>query len=469
VLVVVDTLRADAFRDAPPGKPASPKARMRFLGSLAARGTWFADAIAAAPWTMPSIASLLTGLIPSRHGADDLRNAPVLAPRTITFAEVLSRAYGYQTAAFVDGPWFGSGDGLLQGFQRVSNGFCFQGTEPMLEAWVRERDRTKPFFLLLHTLEVHEPYGAANHPWPSVPWRVSEEDRKRAAEITTPADLTRAFFLDAGLRAALTEARGPAYTKDVIQYITDGYALDPRPDLVADLRKGYDDGTLWFDGVLGSAFGRLERWGLLDDAVVVVAGDHGEGFAEHGIIGHGRRLDDELLRVPLIVSGPPPFRGGHVVRGTIGLVDVLPTIFDFAGLVPPSGIDGRSMLRLARGEIRGRPVVSQEKVNEANTARPGDAVLGSVRNDRWKWTAYGDRETQTFHESLFDLEADPSQANGLGPLDEDRWDDVGSRFCSRAAAERRRIVDSLRALRTLGGRTQAAGDLFGPSPACPDR
>ena len=408
VVVVIDTLRADAL-DGEGGV-----SRMPFLASLAQRGTRFTNAVAAAPWTVPSIMSLLTGLLPSEHGQDTVHDRWHMPDAVTTFAEALSGGYGYQTAALVGGVWFErSGDALLQGFDSWRTPFTLQDTEAQVGRWLLGRNPRRPFFLLLHTFEAHSPYGAANHPrieteLPDVPL----PDALRGARPDV-VDLLRACFLDQHLSATLFRRLGPELGSILQRYKWTGYAQEPQPALAEELRQAYWEGAHWVDGLLAHAWSTLGRQGLLDDTLFVVLGDHGEAFGEHGSLGHGLRLYDELVRVPLVMVGPAPFDAGRVVEEDVGLVDVLPTFFDWAGLAPLAEIEGRSALEVVKGGRRCRPVISEERLTGSNTGLPIDAFRVSLRTAAWKYILTLNLETRAVSEELYDLAADPRELDDL--------------------------------------------------------
>jgi arylsulfatase A-like enzyme len=440
VLVVIDTLRADSLStpeggvDSPDGKPLMP-----FLSSLAADGVSFADVSASSSWTLPSITSLLTGLAPSVHGATDARNPPALASAVTTFAEVLAHTYGYETVAFYNTTWLRSGD-TLQGFDKATYGFSLRATEDMVGQWARNRDPRRPFFLLLHTWEAHDPYGPANHPFPARPWASNPDAIARAAEVHEPWQLARAYFLDGPVRDRLTTCCGPANSKSIVSYINEGFAADPRPDLLAEIHDGYRNGIHWVDSMLDTSVGYLRRSGLLDHSLLVVAGDHGEAFGEHGILGHGRQLYDELVHVPLVMRGPAPFQGGRRISGGMGLVDVLPTFFDFAHLQPPTGIAGRSAMPIVNGESEGWPVIAEETLSSANTGRDEEGLRVSVRTPQFKYVLTLHRSAGTLTEELYDLVADPSEQHDLGDFTKAPTPGLSENFCHAVDAARARIA-----------------------------
>jgi arylsulfatase A-like enzyme len=409
VLVVIDTLRADSVL------PRSGATSMPFVARLADQGVAFTQASSNAPWTMPALGSLVTGLLPSRHGSIDFRKSPALPRPVVTFAEILRESYGYETAAIVDTVWLGGPTAFGQGFSEYRMPFTFAGAEEQLAPWIAGRDRERPFFLYLHSNEVHDPYGPSNHPWPFVEEPAATMPPPDA--LDEPWEKARAFLLDRPVRVRLTRTDGDRFYDDVIAYMTTGYAASPRPALARELRERYDEGVRWVDAGIERLHALLSREGLLRDTLFVVTSDHGEAFGEHGLLGHGRQTYDEILRIPLVVSGPAPFSGGRRLHASVGLMDLLPTFLDHAGMVLPEGIDGRSMMPLlaapdgAPGD--GWPVIAQELRSPANTRAPGEQVLASVRTARWKYHLVRDLATGTEREEVYDLVADPDERDPL--------------------------------------------------------
>ena len=123
-------------------------------------------------------------------------------------------------------------------------------------------------------------------------------------------------------------------------------------------------------------------------------------------------LHDVLVHVPLLVAGAG-FAKGAIVDEPCSLLDVLPTVCELAGLPTPEGIDGRSLLPLARGG-RGRPVIAEERRTEAETGFPGDETLVAVRDARWTWIRTTDRATGSSSEEIFERASDPGETSSVG-------------------------------------------------------
>ncbi|MDH4065264.1 MAG: sulfatase-like hydrolase/transferase [Acidobacteriota bacterium] len=284
LLVTLDTLRADRLTDA-----AMPR-----LSALARTGHRFRTAYAHVPLTLPSHASILTGLLPPAHGVRG-NGAFRLDAARLTLAERLA-ADGYQTGAFVGAFVLDSRFGLAQGFDRYESvdddrdfagDFAFaQRPAPAVLAgalqWIRDAAPERPWFAWVHLFDVHTPHDA-------------------------PA---------AGL--------GP-----------------------------YDDEVHLVDAQLGDFLDRLAADGRLSRTLVIVTADHGESLGEHGESTHGLFVYDATMRVPLVVSGPGLGSADHTEPAA--LIDLVPTILDVLARTPDPSLPGRS-LRLIGAAASSRPI-----------------------------------------------------------------------------------------------------------------
>jgi arylsulfatase A-like enzyme/tetratricopeptide (TPR) repeat protein len=276
VLVTLDTLRADrlgayGFRGA-----ATPR-----LDALAAEGVLFEQATAVAPLTLPSHASLMTGLLPPHHGVRD-NGAFFLAAERTTLAERMQAA-GYATGAFVGAFVLDSRFGLDQGFDRYDDAlepgqFQRRGDRVVASAveWI-QGVAGRRFFAWVHLFDPHAPYAAPE------PFASRHADAPYLGEVE--------------------------YT----------------------------------DALVGRLLDALQAQALLERTLVVVTADHGESLGEHGEAGHGFFIYDATTRVPLLVRTPSGRRGRS--RTQVSGADVFPTILELAGLPPQPGSDGRSLVR----------------------------------------------------------------------------------------------------------------------------
>ena len=329
LLVVIDTLRADALGCYGAERPTSPN-----LDALAARSLVFEQAFSNAPWTLPAVASLFTGTYPSLHGQTESKGPQARLPEElVTLAEALGEA-GYDTAAFSAHPWVSPAFGLSQGIATEDfQVFAFAGgdervTESAVE-WLRSRAEADapraPFFAYLHYMRPHSPY----EPTP-------EAQRLVLGSVPDPPPFSAklaALPFEQSFGALFDAARAGEVTTEDLAY----------------LRGLYEAEVHMADTELGRVLAALRETGREEDTLVVVTSDHGEAFLEHGDMLHGSGVYPEMLHVPLIVHVPG--RSAARVRHRVQHVDVLPTVLQAAGVEVPLQVQGVSRLpRRDRGE-----------------------------------------------------------------------------------------------------------------------
>ena len=318
LLVTIDTLRADRLGCYGYGAAATP-----VLDALAARGVRFTTAVAHAPLTAPSHASILTGLLPLGHGVRD-NGTFVLPPSPTTLAEVFRDA-GYRTAAFVSGFPLDHRYGFARGFETYD------------DRLLRGRDSR----------------------------RASYVERPAAAATRQAVDWIRA-------------ARAPWFVW--VHYFDPHAPYEPPGDLAVRFAGSpYDGEIASVDRELGRLLAATEKGP--SSTVVLVTSDHGESLGEHGEATHGVFVYDSTLRVPWIMAGPGISRGrvsAVVARG----IDVAPTLLDYAGLRVPRGMQGRPLRPAAEGrEMEDAPAYAESLFCRLNL---GWAELHAWRTARWK-------------------------------------------------------------------------------------
>jgi arylsulfatase A-like enzyme len=290
ILLVLDTLRADHLGLYGYGRNTSPH-----LDAFARENVAFRYAFTAAPWTLPSVTTMFTGLYPSAHGPVPLDTLPEVsrarkfAPGLLTLAQVLGQR-GYRTAAVSSNPWITPTFGFDQGFGI----FEYLGEQPAgrivqaataLVGKLSKRD--EPFFLYLHFLDPHDPYAP-------------------------PEPYGRMFT-----------GRLPSE----VRY---------DDEMQRNMRR-YDGEIRYLDDEIGRFFAFLKERRLYDRALIVVVADHGEQFREHGAINHGNSLHNEEVRVPLFIRDPLSRRRAEVVETVVSTVDLFPTVLGQLGIPVPRG------------------------------------------------------------------------------------------------------------------------------------
>jgi arylsulfatase A-like enzyme len=363
---------------------------------------------------------------------------PVLAAPIRTWAQVLAER-GYQTAAYTGAQfaWFGP-NSLLRGMRGGQSEVPLRRALPVLQGWRSGLDPARPFFLLLHFYEVHDPYGEHNYRLPGAA-RPPVDPAFDPRRVTEPWEMTRWFMLDRYARDTLNAVKGDAFMDAVVRYIWSGYRAEPRPELAAELLAAYTGGARWVDGLMGEILAWMERERLLDDAALALTADHGEAFGEHGTLEHGRVCYDEVVRVPLILRGRGALGSGRTVTANVSLMDVMPTLMEACGQALPDGVTGRSLVPVIEGREGGRIALTQERLDHHVTRTDLSWALRSLRSDRWKAILTWDLRAGTVREEAYDLAADPGEqrdlAEGRGTLEGLAFDEAFCRELDRVRAE----------------------------------
>ncbi len=391
VLIVNDTMRRDR------AGIYGGAARTPHFDALAREGLVFSRALSPAPWTKPSIASLFTSLYPSQHGVasdpelrsefgafrpDDVTRADVLPAELVTLAERLQAA-GLRTGALVANPWMRRPFGFDQGFEHYDDSFSSwdaPGSEVNRAAlaWLDQLEDGERFFLYLHYLDSHRPYG-----------RLTREELSIAA---LPGD-TRQLSED-----------GEGHFRRLIA-LTDGTPVVEAGALpsVALLERAYDRGVENFDAALGSLLDGLARHPAWPRTGVIVTSDHGEALYERGYGNHGASLFDDEIAVPLVARLPGVVPEKGRVDCLVSLVDLMPSLCAYLGVECRGDLQGWSL-------FGGPPSRRRFLVSEGVMTRPRNRA---VRGERWKLLYEPDGRRDGLEQaspwSLYDVEADPAE------------------------------------------------------------
>lgn len=399
VLVLVDTLRRDA-----PGAYGGAAETPAF-DRVASEGLLFERSWSQAPWTKPGVASLFTSLYPSQHGVAthpsggpaahlgeapeaprSIRQTDLLHPELVTLAE-LYRDAGFATAGFVSNPWMAKGLGFGQGFETWDDSMArwgAPGEAVSLAAlrWLRARPERRPYFLYLHYLEPHRPYG-----------------RPPRERVRAHAEAIRAEGRPAAEHVAREIARLVRYPDGGSPVRRDG--LPPNRRL---LELAYHQGASDFDAALAAFLRGHARQEGAGEAALLVTSDHGESLYEHGFGNHGSSLYEAEVAVPFAARLPGVAPQPARVRCPVTAIDVMPLLCRYSGLDCPAQAMGRDHL-LAGGEDAPPPRLVMEGVGGAPRHR-------ALREGRWKLVWEPDRPDAP-EWLLFDLEADPAEQRNL--------------------------------------------------------
>jgi arylsulfatase A-like enzyme len=318
VLVVLDTTRRDHIGVYGRDPSLTPR-----LDEFARDGVVYDNAFATAPWTIPSHASLFTGLFPVSHGCSNEHHL-WLDDDFRTLAEMLQDA-GYETVALNSNPYMTQGN-MFQGFDQVEylraeydqlairrialtlgvpERWVDKGSSNAVKAlgrWLNtRRSSTKPFFMFLNLYEAHRKY---------VPPR---DERDQLAGDGMNALNTVQFGLQFNPLIHEIEEREDAHAAPIVKRL-------------------YEAEVRYQDRRLGEWLDLLDRRVDLDNSLVIVTADHGENLGEHGRWEHMHQINDALIHVPLIVRYPKAEEADQRVTGLCQLTDILPTVMDVLGL-----------------------------------------------------------------------------------------------------------------------------------------
>jgi arylsulfatase A-like enzyme len=397
VVVVMDTVRADHLSCYGYPRPTTPN-----LDKLAAEGVLFEQAVAPTSWTLPSLASISTGLLPHQHGAAWWR---AMASQPMTLAKIL-KARGYETAAFNANPSFGlAGWGLDQGFDTYADArewlrhnfaatFAGQSIYQALfqqfvsfnefdhlnageinhqvMTWLRHRSG-RPYFLFINYMDAHRPY-------------------------LPPAPYDHRF------------GRIPKSVLWRIEYaMNDGRLSRPlSAEELQDVIDGYDNSLRYLDEQIARLLVALRALPDAARTFVIVTSDHGEGFGEHGTYDHGWNLNREVLHVPLLVIGPQVPAGRHIASA-VPLYELFATVLHLA--LPDAGAPVRraslSQFWMPDGgqQIAATPVLSELAYPKRDRSLVAEL---SLCDGRWHYVL-----SSGGHVQVFDWEKDVSEARNL--------------------------------------------------------
>lgn len=451
LLISLDTLRADHLSCYGNPNRTSPR-----IDALAEAGTRVREAWSTTSWTLPSHVSMLTGLPISVHGICDsllwsLPDRRAVPIRGVWLPEVLQEE-GYRTAGFFSWKYlerqfgFGVGfdtwervayspatlPGIGEELARLRKAGDLDGARELMLAnadlmrvgqptsddcvdsalsWLDDAaGDERPFFLFVHLFDVHDPY-------------------------TPPAPYDRAF--DA-------EYEGPIDGHDVLGPKSRVRRGMPEADL-RHLKALYDGEIAWVDFQVGRLLDRLEDRGLQGDTLVVITGDHGEEFFEHGMKTHREQLHRESVHVPLILHLPGVVPEGLEIDGAASLCDVLPTVLSICGAELPPAVWGRNLLDPGDERSPRRPVYT-ELLAFPSKGPPARHLGIRSGDDHWLWVRSAEGESLHHH----DLSEDPlgqGPGRALDPASEegraflDRVDGLREELAAvRASVPRRDIL-----------------------------
>jgi len=386
VIVMIDTLRADHLGCYGYEEPTSP-----FIDELASRAAVFDRATSTGSQTVPSVVSAMSGVYPKQHTNQyflaqrsfrfDKSGTLPKVPKDVPMLAEYFKDRGYQTAAVVTNPWllprYGFGRGFDQYHDLWQDARAARESKPRGEAVNRIARQLmdgfgdRPFLLYLHYMDVHAPYQ------PPEPYRKQFVGSK-------PGEM--------------------AYLN--------GRLPNAKPEDVAFTRSMYDAEIRRLDDHIRQLFDMLDELELSSSTLVALVSDHGDEFHEHGGMGHGTTLYEELVHIPFMFVHP--LVSGRRLSMDVSLIDLLPTLVELTAGPAPSGCDGRSLAPWVLGSRDEAAWPDRVVMNELG-------IIKSVRRGPHKLIRWLEVPVQR----AYDLAADPGEQNPVA---------VGSGFDGSAPA-----------------------------------
>lgn len=442
ILIILDTLRADHLSCYGYGRQTSPN-----LDSIAEHGFVYENFFSVAPWTVPSYASIFTGLYPSVHGVD-IGN-PFLSGSYVTLPEAL-KAVGYRTFCVSTNAWIGTQTNFDRGFDDFWKSWQLYQNQLDLKGWrlyskfstnefsiksfldlVLSRRKWPNLVNSLYGMLIHKryDYGArrAIHRAMSIlkerpkqgdmPFFLNLNLLETHIKYKPPLGF-RNRFLPPGVRYG----QAKRVNQDPWKFLS-GYEPMNEKDFEI-LRALYDAEIYYQDYRLGEFFRFLKENNVLDNTVLIVTSDHGENIGEHGLMDHQYSLYDTVIRVPFVLYSPQILGKGKTVESFVQSIDLFPALMKLTHMpvaekLTPQLEAAQSLLPDDLADSPRTCVYSeylhpQPKIEILERRFPDasfdkcDRALRSVRTDRYKfiWSSNGNHE-------LYDLKSDPFESINL--------------------------------------------------------
>lgn len=428
ILIVLDTVRKDHVSCYGSKRETTPH-----IDRLAGQGVLFTNAISTASWTLPSHASMFTGLYPSTHKAtfakahiEDvtaLTKVNFLDEKFTTLAEVL-KDHGYSTGGFVAAAWCRAVFGLGQGFDVYSDDYRSPGGRTAREInddafeWLKNQKKG-PFFLFINYFDAHSPFD------PPQPFKTLYQDDPKSMD-------------------------GYIQENKTIRYVIKNKTK--LPDALKERILALYDGEInYVDSEIGRLAAFLKSLKVYDNSVIIITSDHGESFGEHYLMDHGRALYEELIHVPLIIIGPNipmGVRRDFLVQN----VDFMPTILELLKIQVPPSCQGKSFLKamLSPDASEPRNAAFSEASAERNWIKDYGESFNrdqkSIRTTEWKLLRSSNGEKE-----LYQLNTDHEE---LWNLSEDKPEEVSKLMEELSQWERTVYSDKPESQKEIGGETQ---------------
>lgn len=366
ILIILDTLRQDAI------SPYGGDADTPNLESFAAEGIIYTNAYNNAPWTKPSIASLMTSLHPLQHGVETYQG--IINPEVVTLAKALSDM-GYYTVTFQNNPHINTNSNFHIGFNTFTIKEAARRHPNLPQFTLSKRHGLFMMRIVKHfypTIVVDYFYTAGeNITQKGIDWIEDNKDKKFFMFL---------HYMDPHF--PYFEHPYSGYQMGPPEYGKDPNA--PADEHLNELKRLYRGEVEYIDTVLGTLFDYLKSEGMYDNTFIVITSDHGEEFYDHGGWGHGNSLYDEQLQANLLIKLPGEEMKGTVDSSLTESIDIAPTIVGYAGGEIPGQWEGRNIfssepIRWTFGKIglpryKAESITSREEKLFLNTVHHGDSL-----------------------------------------------------------------------------------------------
>ena len=376
IVVLIDTLRRDALGCYGNGLRPSPA-----IDALAAEGARFEDAVSTSGWTLPAIVSLLTGTWPTIHGAVGKEGTLTsIREEMLTAAEVF-KLYGYNTFGWGNCAFMSPMLGLDRGFDlydcRHAHNDKIRRADETLHSALAQLTAHKggKNFLFVHLFDPH-------------------------LDFDPPPGYERRFT------GGRNDPPLPLDVHECLGLQRNAGNAPPVDEDIAYIKGAYYGEINFVDDQIARFVDELKQLGIYEDCTLVLLADHGEEFWEHGGFEHGHTLYDELIRIPLIIKAPAGTGPqGLVVRSQVRIIDVMPTLFEMAGLKAPEFFEGASLL----AQLEGRTMPDLPAMSES-------ILYGS---EKFAWRVGGHKyifdtdASAVPRAQLFDVRNDPGERHNL--------------------------------------------------------
>jgi arylsulfatase A-like enzyme len=426
VVIVMDTARgSDVYHH------LGSEECFETLTRLGREGTRYTNVSANAPWTLPSHATLFSGLYPSQHGAHAGNKQFSASP---TLPQQLRKA-GYTTVGISNNTWISGEFGFERGFDEfVSTWQLFQDAVDFGDIAQTETGRLSQLKAVLRKFSGNPIKNVANLVYGQAFRKRTDSGAKRTNRIVRdrldewqsddplflfvnylephleyrpPADVAESW-----LPETVSYDEAMSVNQDAWAYITGEQPMADREFEI--LEALYQAELEYLDGRIGELQDTFERHGLLEDTVFLVTGDHGENIGDHELMDHQYSLHESLLHVPLLIGGPG-FRDGGTVSKPVQLADLYPTILDIANVSESESGPGQSICNPAT-IADNRPIYAEyvapqpaidtlrERYDCRNDVSKYDRRLWSVKREGVKLVRGSDGSHW-----LYNLDSDPGE------------------------------------------------------------